>query len=251
MQLHAGLVVVGVAAVAGHTHVAGGHAADGAVFVVQDFHCGEAGEDIHAQRLGLLAHPLHDVAQADDVVALVVETGRQQPVGRAARAGFGQEQELVLRDGHVQRRAFFLPVGDEFGQRQRVHDGAGQDVRTQFRALFKHADADFLILLSGQLLKTDCGGQAGGSTADHDHVIFHRLAFRHLQSSPYVFQIWLEVLSTIVLQAAPRPPSYFIQPSGAIGEPGQPVCTDSCGRRYPRNGIAFALGRFGRFEPSQ
>ena len=44
MQLHAGLVVIGVAAVAGHAHVAGGHAAHGALFVVQHFDRGEAGK---------------------------------------------------------------------------------------------------------------------------------------------------------------------------------------------------------------
>ncbi|MNR39856.1 hypothetical protein D3C85_1580940 [compost metagenome] len=78
-----------------------------------------------------------------------MEALRQQPVRRGARAGLGQEQELVLGDGHRERRAFFLPVGDKLGQRQRVHDGAGQDVRTQFRAFLKHADADLLVLFSG------------------------------------------------------------------------------------------------------
>ncbi|MNI28559.1 hypothetical protein D3C73_823390 [compost metagenome] len=152
MQFHAGLVVVGVRTVAGHAHVAGGHAAHGAVVVVQHFNRGKAGEDVHAQRLGLLAHPFDDIAQADDVVALVVETGRQHPVRRGARAGLGQEHELVLRDRHGKRCAFFFPIGDQFGQRQRVHDGAGQDVCTQFRAFLKDAYADFLILFSGQLL---------------------------------------------------------------------------------------------------
>ncbi|KAG0925293.1 hypothetical protein G6F31_018790 [Rhizopus arrhizus] len=53
MQFHAGLVVVGVRAVAGDTHVAGGHAAHGAVFVVQHFNGSETGENVHAQRFGL------------------------------------------------------------------------------------------------------------------------------------------------------------------------------------------------------
>ena len=93
---------------------------------------------------------------------------------------------------------------------QRIHDRAGQRVRAQFGAFLQDADADFLAFVGGQLLQADGGGQAGRSAADHDHVIFHRLAFRHLQSSPYVSHVWLEVLSTIVLQPEAVPPSHFL-----------------------------------------
>jgi hypothetical protein len=72
--------------------VAGGHALDRAVVVVQHLGGGEAGEDLHAQRFGLLAQPLGDGTQADDVVAVVVEAVGQQEVGRAGGAGLAQEQ---------------------------------------------------------------------------------------------------------------------------------------------------------------
>jgi hypothetical protein len=49
--------------------------------VVQHFGGGKAGEDLHAQRLGLLAQPFGDRAQADDVVAVVVEARRAAASG--------------------------------------------------------------------------------------------------------------------------------------------------------------------------
>jgi hypothetical protein len=47
-------------------HVAGGHALDRALVVVQHFGGGKAGEDLHAQGFGLLRQPAGDhVAQAE------------------------------------------------------------------------------------------------------------------------------------------------------------------------------------------
>jgi len=39
-----------------------------------------------------------------------------------------------------------------------------------FRALFDHADAEFLAGFGRQLLENERGAQAGGTTADDDHV---------------------------------------------------------------------------------
>ncbi len=176
VQLHAELEVVGRLAVLADAEVAGGHALDRAVLVVQHLGGREAREDLHAQRLGLLAEPAHEVRQADDVVAFVMEALGQQRRRRAARAGLVQEQELVLGDRLVQRRAQFLPVRQQFVQRARVHDRARQDVGAGLRALFQHADIDFAAIVLRQLFQADGGRQAGGTAADDDDVVFHGFA---------------------------------------------------------------------------
>ncbi len=133
-------------------------------------------EDLDAQCLGLLRHPAHDVGQAGDVVAVVAEVRRQQEVGHAPGALLVHEEEDVLGHGHVQRRALFLPVGDQLRQRDRVDDRARQDVRAGLGALLEHHDRNLLALLLRQLLQVDGGGQPRGAAADHHHVVFHRFA---------------------------------------------------------------------------
>ena len=61
VQLHAELKRIGWHAFAVHTHVAGGDTFDRTIVVVQDFRGRKAGEDFHAQRLGLLAQPARHV----------------------------------------------------------------------------------------------------------------------------------------------------------------------------------------------
>ena len=73
MQFHAELMCVGGLAVAADAHVAGGDTFDAAVFVEQHFSGGKAGENLHAQCFGLLAHPAHDVTEADNIVPVVLE----------------------------------------------------------------------------------------------------------------------------------------------------------------------------------
>ena len=77
MQLHARRVAVLVLAVLADAHVAGGDALHRAVLVIEHLGGGEARIDLDAQRLGLLAEPATDVAQADDVVAVIVHQRRQ------------------------------------------------------------------------------------------------------------------------------------------------------------------------------
>src|SRR5690606_25306688 len=116
-------------------------------------------------------------AQADDVVAFVVETGGQQPVRGATGAFLGQEQEAVFGNGRVQRCAFFLPVGDQFVQGDGVHDRAGKDVGADFRAFFQHANTDVAIVVRRQLLQAYRTGKPGRTAADDDDIIFHGFAF--------------------------------------------------------------------------
>ncbi len=97
VQLHARLVVRTRRAITIEPHVAGGDALHRARLVEQDLGAGKARIDLHTQRLGLLAEPLHHVAQAHDVVAVVHQAVGQQAVGGLAGAGLGEEQHACPR----------------------------------------------------------------------------------------------------------------------------------------------------------
>jgi hypothetical protein len=176
VQFHAQLEVFGRFAVFAHTHVAGGHAFDGTVVVVEHFRGGEAREDFHAEVFRLLGQPAREVAQADDVVAVVLRAFGQEDARGACGAGLGQEAPGVVDHGLVERGAQFFPVGKEFGQGLGVHDGARQDVRAGLAAFFQHHHRDVLAFFGGQLFQANCSGQAARAAADHDHVVFHGFA---------------------------------------------------------------------------
>ena len=82
-QLHAALEIVGGFAVLADAHVAGGDADDAPV-LLQQFGGGEAGIDLDAQRLGLLPQPAADIAERNDVVAVVVHLRRRRQAERRA-----------------------------------------------------------------------------------------------------------------------------------------------------------------------
>ena len=90
-QFHTELKIVGRLAVLADAHVAGGHALDGTIVVVQHFGGRKAGEDFHAQIFRLRGQPARDVAQADDVIAIVVKALGHQKIGRSGRAGLAQK----------------------------------------------------------------------------------------------------------------------------------------------------------------
>jgi len=97
----------------------------------------------------------------------------QQRMRGAARAGFAEEQELVAGDLLLQRRAALGPVRQQFGERARVHDGAGQDMRARLGALFQDADGQFAAGFDGALAQSDGRGQAGRPGTDDHHVELH------------------------------------------------------------------------------
>ena len=133
-----------------------------------------------AKRLGLLGEPAAQVAEADDVVAVVAEAGRQEQVRHLEAALFGQEEKSVFAHRRIERRAALLPVGQQLVQRPRVEHGAGQDMRADLRALLQNADLDVAAAFRGKLLQADRGGQARRAGADDHHVVFHRFAVRSL-----------------------------------------------------------------------
>ncbi len=140
--------------------------------VVEHLGAGKAGIDFDAQRFGLFAQPAAHLAEADDVVAVVLETAGQEEGRQIDEAVLRQEGEAVAADGRIQRRAKRLPVGDQFVQRTRIHDRAGKDMGADFRALLDQADIDFGI----DLFQADRGGKSGGTSADDHDVEFHGFA---------------------------------------------------------------------------
>ncbi len=121
-QFHAGRVLVGRLAFAVDAHVAGGDPDHGPLIVVEHFGGGEAGINFHPQFLGLRRQPAAQVAQADDVVAVIVHLRR----GGEFIGGFaGQQQEAVVRGRGIQRRALVLPIGDQLVQGARFDHRAG------------------------------------------------------------------------------------------------------------------------------
>src|SRR3546814_2595002 len=77
-----------------------------------------------------------------------------------------EKVQLVALDRRIERRAKFLPVREQLVERTRLEHRAGQDVRTNFRALLDDADADFLAGFSGDLLQAASGGQSGRAGSD-------------------------------------------------------------------------------------
>jgi len=61
----------------------------------------------------------------------------------------------------------------QFVERIRLKHGARKQVRADFRAFFEDAD----IELRGLLFCTNGTGEACRAGADHDHVVFHHVAF--------------------------------------------------------------------------
>ena len=180
VQLHPGLEAGLALAVAADAHVPGDDALHRAVVAVQHLGRREAREHVHAERLGLLAEPAAHVAQAHDVVALVVHLRRRR---QAPRPRLGEEQEPVLRSGRVERRPALLPVREQLVQRTRLDHRSGQDVRAHLGALLHQAHLQLAAVLLGELAQPDRRREARRTAADDDDVEFHAFSFhRGLQA---------------------------------------------------------------------
>jgi hypothetical protein len=177
VQLHAGLVLGLVRAVPGDAHVARRHAADRATLVVESFRCRKPGIDLDAKRLRLAAKPAANVAEAHDVVAVIVHQRRQHPVRNAKRFLGREHHEAVFGNRCVQRRILGLPVGDQLVERARIDHCAGKNMRSDLGAFFEHTDADLAPRLRGELLQTNRGRQTRGPAADDDDIVFHDFAW--------------------------------------------------------------------------
>ncbi len=176
-QLDAALEVVGRLAVLADALVAGRDADDRTLLVVQHLGDRKLRIDLNAQFAGLLAEPAHEVAEAADIVAVIVHQRRHDEVGDAQHAGRTEEIEAVVRHLRLERRALLLPVRNERVEPDGIDHRAGKDMRADLGALLQHHDGDLAARARGQLLEVDRGGEAGGPGADDHHVAFHRFAW--------------------------------------------------------------------------
>ena len=176
VDLHPRLVIVLVRTVLGDAHVLRHYAGNRALLVEQHFGGGEAGEDHHAQALGLFAQPARQIAKRTGVIAVIAHEGRQEEFGQVRLAGCRQHPVVVLGHRGFRHRAVHVaPFGQQFVERARIDHRARQHVRTDFAALFEHHDLEVLV----DLLQPDCCRQAGDAAADDDDVAGHRFAFAH------------------------------------------------------------------------
>ena len=178
-QLHAWLVGVRGLTITADTHVTRGHAAHGTGLVIEDFHRGKARKYLHAQGFSLIAEPFGQVAQPDDVVAVIMKTGRKQPARRLLGPSLGQEQEFIFGHRNVDGRTLVLPIWQQLIEPNGVHDRARQNMGADFGGLFQDADRHLGSTLGGKLLQSDRGRQPRGASTDDDDVVLHRLTLRH------------------------------------------------------------------------
>ena len=178
LELHAAGEAVGRLSVLADPHVARGDAGYGTLRVVEHLGGGEARVDFDAHLGRLLAQPATEVAEANDVVAVVAHQRRHDEIGDAQGARGAQIVEAVLGDGRLDRRALGFPIGEERGEADRVDDSARQDVRSDLGSLFQHDHGELPAGLGGELLQANRGGKTGRAGPHDHHVEVHRLPRR-------------------------------------------------------------------------
>jgi hypothetical protein len=121
-------IAVLVAAVASHTLVAGDHALDRAILAEDCLGHGDAGIDLDACLLGLLAEPAAEAAQAADIAAVIAHERRHEDVGNADAARLPEIVEAVLCDLGLERRALLAPIGDQLVEAHGIDHRAGENM---------------------------------------------------------------------------------------------------------------------------
>src|SRR5690554_467071 len=181
-QLHTRHVTVFLGAIPGNTHIAGDHAFN--LTILDDgFRRGKARIHLNAQLLGLFGQPAAQVAQADDVVAMVVHVpGHKRIRDLDGLFLIAHQENIIPGYRRIQRRAALLPVREELVQGGGLEHGTGEDVRADFRAFFYYTNGQFFAGFLGQLHNTADSRQACRSATDDHNVQFHRYAFdlRHV-----------------------------------------------------------------------
>ncbi len=149
--------------------------ADHTCAIEQHLASGKPAEHIDAFRLDLRRQPPHQLVQRDDVVAVILEWGRDDRK-RELRL-LRQVVDVIAVNGNGEGYAFGLAVRNQLAEGRGVEDGARQRVRSGFTRLLEHGDRERIAaarLL--ELRETKSGRQAGGATADDQHVDFESLA---------------------------------------------------------------------------
>ncbi len=172
-QLHAAGKARAWLAVLLDAHVAGGDADDRALVVIEHFGGGKARIDLDAEAFGLFGQPATDIAERDDVIAVIVHQRRHGEIRQADRAGGAEQQELVVGHFGLEGMPLLLaPAGQQPVDADGIDNRAREDMRTDFGALFEHDDRKLRI----DLLQPDGGRETGRPGTDDDHVEFHAFA---------------------------------------------------------------------------
>jgi hypothetical protein len=150
-DVDAGLVVRLRLAVLVDPLVARAHA-DHAAILDESDGGGELGEDVDPHRLDLRRHPLDDLAERDDVVAVVLQRRRQDR--QPQRPLLGQVEDVLTADLGLERRLLPL-LGEELTQRARVEHGAGERVAADLLPLLEHGDRRLELLAAALVVRLD------------------------------------------------------------------------------------------------
>ena len=150
-----------------------------AVVIEQHLGGGKAGIDFDAQRFRLGCEPAADIAEGDDIVAVIVHQRRHHQIGQTHRAVRRKPIEAVVADLGLDRTVFVSPVRNEPVEADGIDDGAREDVRADLGALLDHDHAG----VGRKLFEPDRGREPGGPRADDHHVEFHRVAGRQFVSA--------------------------------------------------------------------
>ena len=138
----------------------------------------EAGKDVDAHPLGLVAQPAADLADAGREVPRVVH-GRGR--GDLDLPVLAQQVDGFLDDLVLERKVLVLELGKELAEGARVHHGAGEVVLAQGAGLVQHGDlglaqgAAGLGVLLDQARELDGARQPGRAGAHDHHVHLDRL----------------------------------------------------------------------------
>src|SRR5215469_3666447 len=94
-QRHTRRVGILVMAVAANTEIAGDDALDLALVAIRDFRGRKARIDLDTERFGLRRQPATDIAETNDVIAVIVHQRRHDEVGNADAARMSEIVEAI------------------------------------------------------------------------------------------------------------------------------------------------------------
>ena len=187
-QLVAGREVVFRLAVFVDAFVFGQDAGD-SIFFVEQFPSGKLREDIDAFFLDKSAEPLHEFVERNHVVPVIAQ--RRRSDGKLARIAFGEVVGGVAGDRRIERRGF-LEIRNEFAERARIHDRAGELMRADLPRFFEDIDifggkrGGFFLrgVALDQVRKMERAGKPGGPGADDQNVRFKLFALNSHDRNP-------------------------------------------------------------------
>ncbi len=170
-------------------------ARDRRLLAIDQRRAGHAGEDLDAQRLGLLGHPAADIGHADDVVAVVRHQRRHRPVRDADLPRRAEDVEVVLASPATLIGASIVRQSGSSASRPDGSSTAPDRICAPTSDPFSSTTTD----RSGiELLQPDRRRQARGAGAHDHHVIVHRSRARSrsstcpiLRRSARAMQCWL------------------------------------------------------------